>query len=384
MPQFGAPLSVQQMYNGKPYPSFYNPVADLKEYEQGILRVKPGWTPYGDKSGRMMNWQDSLITEAVKWRQANNIPSAFATPQGRGNALIIVDGNNDFVLPTGNLSVPGALQDMERITSWIYRNVHNLDHIVASIDAHLPIQIFHRLFWLMRSNAFLPDPMQMVNLADLNSSFVPMYRPDWDQDWVQHYIEKLGEKDAVVYLPDGTPVTIEKSLKALMIWTTHCLIGSINQALNPMLHDVLTFLSAARAKNWVPLEKGTNEWTEWYSILQADVAIASDTFTQINAKILDALMNYKHIYVCGWAKSHCVFETIKSLVWFFKHTNPAMLKRLHLVMDGMSSVGPIYDANGNLIVDFEAACQPQYEQWAKDEGINLVYTTDNGGMMLAA
>ena len=117
MPQFGAPLSVQQMYNGKPYPSFYNPVADLKEYEQGILRVKPGWTPYGDKSGRMMNWQDSLITEAVKWRQANNIPSAFATPQGRGNALIIVDGNNDFVLPTGNLSVPGALQDIKRITS---------------------------------------------------------------------------------------------------------------------------------------------------------------------------------------------------------------------------------------------------------------------------
>lgn len=377
-------MNVQQMYNGNPYPSFYNPTKDMNDYQQGILRLKPGWTPFTQNPKAMMNWEDSIITEAVKWKQSNRIPSAFATPQGRGNALIIVDANIDFVLPGGNLSVPGALEDMERITSWIYRNVHNLDHIVASIDAHLPIQIFHRLFWLMRSSSFLPDPMQMVHLNQLSNQFVPMYTPDWDPNWVQHYIEKLGEKDAVVYLPDGTPVTIEKSLKDLMIWTTHCLIGSYKQALVPMLHDALTFWTAARGKNWVPLEKGTNEWTEWYSILQADVAISSDPFTQINAKILDALMNYKHIYVCGWAKSHCVFETIKSLVWFFKHTNPAMLKRLHLVMDGMSSVGPVYAADGSLLVDFEAMVAPQYEEWAKNEGINLVYTTDNGGLMLAA
>ena len=62
-------------------------------------------------------------------------------------AVILVDCQHDFVDPTGTLSVPGAQQDMARFLTWFYRNAHRITSIYASLDTHLPFQIFYSSWW---------------------------------------------------------------------------------------------------------------------------------------------------------------------------------------------------------------------------------------------
>ena len=61
--------------------------------------------------------------------------------------LLLVDMQVDFVHQDGSLSVPGAVDDTRRTIEWIYRNLPHLTTIAASLDSHVPIQIFFPTWW---------------------------------------------------------------------------------------------------------------------------------------------------------------------------------------------------------------------------------------------
>ena len=77
-----------------------------------------------------------------------------------------------FLIPTEVLSVPGAMGDMERVVSWMYRNLDRIDHIVASMDAHYPIQIFHqRSGWIVEIRGKMPAPFTQILLENFGKRY---------------------------------------------------------------------------------------------------------------------------------------------------------------------------------------------------------------------
>jgi nicotinamidase-related amidase len=362
------------------YPDHFNPQRELDAYNQGYYPIY-GAEPYG-RDQQILGYNDRLVIAGKQWGMDHNYSSAITADPKNGNALIIVDGNGDFVIPNGALAVPGAMGDMDRVVRWIYQNLGRIDHIVASMDAHYPIQIFHPAFWIDRKTGQMPAPFTEILAKHYGTRYQPLFEPDFDPDWIKHYLDSLAKTTRDVFNNVGKRLSIQHESKPLRIWTTHTVLGTPMQALVPMIADALIFWASARGKNYEIVQKGINLWTEWYSILESDVAVPNDPYTLINANIIETLMSYKRVYICGWAKSHCVYETIQSLVWYLKANAAHLLPNLYLIMDGMSSVGAIKDAQGNVLVDFEAMVEPQYKAW-EAMGVNLVYTTDNGGQIAA-
>ena len=63
-------------------------------------------------------------------------------------ALVLVDYQHDFVDPSGTLYVPGSQEDVSRFLAWFYANAQRITSIYASLDTHLPFQIFYGSWWL--------------------------------------------------------------------------------------------------------------------------------------------------------------------------------------------------------------------------------------------
>ena len=61
--------------------------------------------------------------------------------------MILVDYQHDFVDPTGTLYVPGSQHDVARFLTWFYANAHKITSVYASLDTHLPFQIFYSSWW---------------------------------------------------------------------------------------------------------------------------------------------------------------------------------------------------------------------------------------------
>ena len=90
-------------------------------------------------------------TDARVWAEKHGIrPSAedeFRT------ALLLVDCQNTFCLPgfelfVGGRSGRGAVEDNERLCTFIYRNLHSITEIIPTMDTHTTQQIFHPMFWV--------------------------------------------------------------------------------------------------------------------------------------------------------------------------------------------------------------------------------------------
>jgi nicotinamidase-related amidase len=79
------------------------------------------------------------------------------------------------------------------------------------------------------------------------------------------------------------------------------------------------------------------------------------------------LATYDRIYIAGQAKSHCVLETIKSVINYFTD-QPAVIERLHLLTDCTSSVA-------HPEIDFDAIADEALAEFAQ-QGLNLVTSAE--------
>lgn len=281
-----------------------------------------------------------------------------ASRDSRKVALVIVDKQWDFVHPTGNLSVPGSQDDLARLLAFIYRNVEEITSIFASLDTHREFQIFYQTWWKYMDADERPAPFTIISVnsqgeaVDMNGRRVlPVIDPRWS----------LG-----TYLPQLKT----NANKDLMIWPYHCLLGSMGHNLMPALREALTFYSAARLSQINFLEKGTVPQVEHYGIFAPEVLYPKDPNGGINTAVLDAIAQNDLIYVAGEAKSHCVLETMKQLVGYFRN-QPEVIRKLRFLVDCTSSV--VHPA-----VDFEAIAMAELKKMEK-LGVQLVLSTDQIG-----
>jgi nicotinamidase-related amidase len=261
--------------------------------------------------------------------------------------LLLVDMQVDFVHTDGALSVPGAVEDARRVIEWIFRNLSRITTIAASLDSHFPVSIFFPPWW-SDSNGAHPAPYTIIRSADVKAGvWKPLYEPEWSVD----YCEKLEEL----------------SKKELMIWPYHTLIGTPGHALTPALYEAIAYHSGARQTQPIFLEKGTIPKTEYYSMLEPEVKVSDHPMGDLNISFIDMLASYDLIYIAGEAKSHCVLETVASIMRFFD-AQPRIINKFRLLEDCMSSVA-------HPTIDFEALAKRTFQRFA-GQGLQLVNSRD--------
>lgn len=133
------------------------------------------------------------------------------------------------------------------------------------------------------------------------------------------------------------------------------------------LHEALCYHSAARQSQPLMLSKGFIPQTERYSIFEPEVKVAEHPQGGFNHALLRELESYDLAYLAGQAKSHCVLETVNSVMRALA-PRPEGIRRLRILEDGMSSVA----VPG---IDFDALANEEYQRLRK-KGLTFSRTTE--------
>ena len=229
--------------------------------------------------------------------------------------LLIIDPQVDFVDPQGALYVTGAERDAERLSTLIEKTSPRLREVTLSLDSHHRLDISHPL-WFRDEGGHHPAPFTQITASALESGM-------WT--CAEHAYERT-----LAYL-----YALERRQRyPHVIWPEHCLIGSRGHSVYPMVYEaVQTWASQPRLLNFI--RKGENPWTEHFSAIEAEVPIEDDPHTQKNFDLISNLKEADQVWVAGWARSHCVGNTVRDLI---RYGGDELAQKLVLVSDTMSDV----------------------------------------------
>ena len=262
--------------------------------------------------------------------------------------LVLIDVQVDFVHRVGSLSVPGAVEDTRRTVEWLYEHAAAITTIGASLDSHLPIQVFSPTWWVDAAGNH-PEPYTVITSDEVHEG---RWRPVYEPEWSRQYVEKLEAQ----------------AKKELMIWPYHTLIGTQGHDLMPALYEAMAYHSAARRAQPHLLSKGSIAKTEHYSILEPEVKVPELAQGRLNQEFLDVISQHDRVFITGQAKSHCVLETVTSMMRYFSAEKPEMIDKLRVLMDCTSAVA-------HPQIDFDALANEAFAEFEK-QGLQLIQSTD--------
>lgn len=263
-------------------------------------------------------------------------------------AVVLVDYQHDFVDPDGTLAVPGAREDVARFLSWFYANAPRITSLYASLDTHLPYQIFFSSWWQDAQTGEHPQPFTPISAAEVQTGrWLPLFQPEWSIS----YVKKLAEQ----------------AQKDLMLWPHHTMQGTLGQMLVAPISEAIAWHSAARGTQPTYIAKGLTPRTEFYGIFGAEVHDPTEPASALNLPLLETIARHERIYIAGEAKSHCVLETARQLVAYLS-PQPEHLARLHILSDCTSSVQ-------HPAVDFDALAEQELELM-RQRGVQIVKSSD--------
>jgi nicotinamidase/pyrazinamidase len=204
-----------------------------------------------------------------------------------------------------------------------------IDSVTVTLDSHQRMHIAHGLFWTNDAGG-RPDPFTLITTEDVETGKWRAVREEY-QEKALAYVKALDKNGKF----------------KLCIWPEHCIIGSEGHNVTAPINEGLTAWAETRHESVEWVHKGQSIFTEMYSALKAEVEIASDAGTHLNAELIARLATHERMLVCGQAKSHCVNCTVRDLV---QHWPKSELHRIWLLSDGMSSV-PGFEAAGDQFID---------------------------------
>ena len=238
--------------------------------------------------------------------------------------LLVIDPQNSFCDPAGELFVTGANKDMERLAAMIHKHGSRLDDIHVTLDTHHIMDVAHPLFWVNSANAH-PAPFTLISYEDVKNGTWGPAVPSFVGRML-HYTKSLETNGRYV----------------LCVWPEHCLIGHWGHNLFEPMRQVLDDWEKQNIALVDFVTKGTNIFTEHYSAVQADVPDANDPTTQLNTRLIQALQDADKVLLAGEALSHCVANTVTDIADTFGDAN---IKKLWLLEDCSSSV-PSFESLG--------------------------------------
>ncbi|RZI58826.1 MAG: cysteine hydrolase [Rubrivivax sp.] len=259
--------------------------------------------------------------------------------------MLIVDPQNDFCdIDGATLPVAGADADMKRLAALVDQAGAAIADIVVTLDSHPVYAIERPAFWQQpgvvvtegeerAERATLPvAPFTQIKAEDVRAGrFAP--RDAALRDQVLSYLDAL-EASPKKYI--------------LMVWPTHCVVGTWGHNVHGELAAALGRWEATRLRTVEKVLKGQNPMTEQYSAVRAEVPIAADPRTQTNRALVDRIVDFPGLtFIAGEASSHCVAATAEDL---FAEMSAERLARVVLIEDAMSPVGG-FESGATAFVD---------------------------------
>src|SRR5512142_316301 len=251
--------------------------------------------------------------------------------------LVAVDVQNTFCIPDFELFVAGrsgtgAVDDNTRLCQFIYHNLDRITSISATMDTHLPQQVFHAIFFVDNDGNH-PLPYTNISADELRSGkwrFNPDLAPgfgisaEYGQTMVLHYADELQKHGKYT----------------LTIWPYHAMLGGIGHALVSAVEEAVYFHSMARLTQPRFEVKGDRPFTEHYSVIGPEVTRGpqGEVLGRHNDAFLEALKGVDAMLIAGEAKSHCVAWTISDFLDDIKNIDPSLARKVYLLEDCTSPV----------------------------------------------
>jgi nicotinamidase-related amidase len=318
--------------------------------------------------------QRTLFGRAEEWKRQHGIKPCGSDKVGSRIELLAIDVQKDFCFPDGTLYVGGrsgrgAIEDNQRLASFIYRNLGVLTSITATMDTHFSYQIFFPSFWQKRDDSPVAEhtaiSLDMIRKGEVKpnpvvASIVCNGNYAWLCQYVKHYAEQL-----------------EKAKKyTLYIWPYHCLLGSDGHVLSGLVYEAMLFHSFARGAHAGREIKGGGILTENYSVLSPEVITAHDgqSVGQRNTPFIKKLLERDAVIIAGQAASHCVKSSIDDLLDAINAQDPTLAQKVYVMTDCMSAVA-VPDGKGGFYADFTPQAEEAQKRFA-DAGMHLVKSTD--------
>ncbi|MGQ4648109.1 isochorismatase [Lyngbya aestuarii] len=321
------------------------------------VQVEEVWrVPYQDRA-----------KEAQEWTKKHQIRPA--TEDETRVCLLLIDVQNTFCLPDFELFVAGqsgrgAIDDNVRLCKFIYHNLGRISAIVATLDTHTAMQIFHPIFWINEAGEH-PPAMSSISGEDVqqgvwrvNPAVVPSVgKSDYDtlQNYALHYVKTLN-------LSSKYPLTI---------WPYHGKLGGIGHALVSAVEEALFFYCIARSSQTRYEIKGNNPLTENYSVLKPEVLADAEgnPIANKNTNLINYLLEFDAVIIAGQAKSHCVAWTVADLLTEIEAKDLTLAQKVYLLEDCTS---PVVVPG---VVDYTEAADDAFRSFAA-AGMHLIKSTD--------
>ena len=245
--------------------------------------------------------------------------------------LLIIDPQNSFCHPTeGELYVKGAEQDMGRLADLINRFSSVIDAIYVTLDTHHELDVAHPIFW-RNAHGEHPAPFTPISKQDVLTGVWQPFDPHLPSPPFATLQERMVE-----YV-----IRLEQNGRyQLTIWPPHCRIGTPGHNVCEPLRAALRQWELSQYEMIHYIMKGSNQFTEHYSGIQADVPDPTDPSTQLNTDLIHALEQAEMLVFSGEASSHCVAHTVRDIV---QHVQQETISKCILLKDAMSPV-PGFDA----------------------------------------
>jgi nicotinamidase-related amidase len=328
-------MPAAQSPNLLPLPPFFKPD-----------RVEQVWrVPYQERAAM-----------AEQWAIAHHIPPASS--DRLRTCLLLIDVQNTFCLPEFELFVAGqsgrgAIEDNQHLCEFIYRNLAEITEIVATMDTHQAMQIFHPVFWVDAAGRH-PQSHTSIHWEDIQAGIWQVntaiatqlfpHAPDRLSAYAHHYVQHL---DRLGKFP-------------LTIWPYHSMLGGIGHSLVSAVEEAIFFHNLVRYSQTHFEIKGNHPLTENYSVFSPEVD--SDEQGQVmlskNTAFFERILSFDRILIAGQAKSHCVAWTVADLMAEIQTRDPAIAQRIYLLEDCMSPV-VVPD-----VVDFTQIAEASFAEFA--------------------
>ena len=321
-----------------------------------------------DKVGQVWKVRYQELSEkAEEWRKRHDINAA--SKDTFRICLLLVDIQNTFCIPefelfVGGRSGKGAVDDNIRLCEFIYRNLDVITQICPTMDTHKAIQIFHSIF-LINDKGEHPAPFTLISARDVEKG-IWKFNPkvarslnideSYGQDFLRHYTRTLKEGGKY----------------DLTIWPYHAMLGGIGHALVSAVEEAVFFHGIARYGMADFQVKGSNPFTENYSVLSPEVLddTGGDQIAQKNTGFIAKLLEFDAVIIAGQAKSHCVAWTIDDLLHEIESSDIRLAEKVYLLEDCTSSV--VIPG----VVDYTDQGDAAFQRFA-DAGMHIFRSTDS-------
>jgi nicotinamidase-related amidase len=328
-----------------PVPPFFNP-ASVGE----VWRV-----PYQERAG-----------QAELWAREHCLSPAAEDDFKIG--LLAVDVQNTFCIPGFELFVAGrsgtgAVNDNQRLCEFVYRNLDAITRIIPTMDTHQAMQIFHAVY-LVDETGEHPEPLTLVSVEDVERG---RWRFNPALCWNLGVTEEQGRQYLLHYV---------RSLQAsgkydLTIWPYHAMLGGIGHALVSAVEEAVFFHTLARHSQPEFEVKGSNPFTEHYSVLGPEVTEGpkGEALADKNGQLVAKLLEFDAVIIAGQAKSHCVAWTIDDLLEGLLARDEALARKVYLLEDCTS---PVVVPG---VIDYTEQADAAFRRFS-EAGMHVVRSTD--------